>query len=280
MSMPPSGLCILALVVATALASRPELDEIHIATSGHFVQNSGPGSHHHHRARHHASTHNERSVSERKTARHRAQSDMHGNLASGNRNVHHHKHIPSHHNHQDQEQDSQQQQHALREQHRMRVEKAKHDFYIDAAANYAEDVEYIWSESIPYWMCRMALAAALIYSLINSLKKQKQDLSFKMMKEPVYGPAADSPEEAASHHDDKMCTQTDSCKEETQTTSDNHQDAAGESTLAPRLSETQTETDAQDLPTFDQTDAASVQNTAMLEEPSALADDADANVNI
>jgi len=149
-------LCIFVFICASSLAARPDEDEVHIAVDGgHFIKNSAFGSHHeqkgsqsekadqqkvHKRPAHHAREHKSSLMQEHEQHLHQA-----------------HEHLSPQHQ-------------LLKSQ----WERAKRDFYKDAATSYeygasGNDGNHVapWTSSVLFWICRILFLAAAIYSLLR-----------------------------------------------------------------------------------------------------------------
>jgi len=140
---------VLALVCISCLASRPELelDEVHIATDGHFVKKKRNSSHPHNR--------------EHVVREHHQELQLEQNRSG-----------------QKQRETADMQRQKLQAADKQK-ENAKQVFHIDAASHHEEPrshrwgmlkdrYSYTWSECMPYWICRIAFVAAVLFALLRS----------------------------------------------------------------------------------------------------------------
>jgi len=151
-----SPLCItrfssFALVCATSFAARPLVEEVHIATNGHFVKKSAAASQRHTNRERHLTAHND-------GQQHQSAADT---RLGASPDQHKWEQLKSHWEH------------------------AKREFYKDADA-YSKGAGSLWLDDAPYWICRMVFVGLVIYNLLTTslqqllhgrmaLKETKQD---------------------------------------------------------------------------------------------------------
>lgn len=163
MSRPSWRLSCLAFIWTTSLASRPEPDEVHIATNGHFVKHVPLDSHHGHRGQRHQSSHTKQhglvneAVQEPRVHTH---TDLYED--AGLRELHmnlHEEHVPTLSDVDHLE---------LRSQ----WEQAKRDFYASRDLGpHGELAHNTWYDYIPYMITRVAIIALIIYSFWKGPQK-------------------------------------------------------------------------------------------------------------
>lgn len=185
MSVFLSRLSCFTLLSATSFASRPEPDEVHIPTNGHFVKKVSLGSHRGQRGHRHRSSHSKRGGVDDGAVYgpiHQATSDMPEYMPREDHEWYRHEDIAPELGHIERKRHAVL-EHQKSEELRLQWEQAKRDFYASKDLGlHGELARDTWYDYLPYLFTRVLLVALIIYTFSKGpLTKQIQDRNEKAM---------------------------------------------------------------------------------------------------